>query len=308
MAKRITVVHFNDRRNGGNLALNSLFQNVASELKLEKFSITLKSDITSLMYIIFTKDILIWSNPLITILLFWKRKSIIFVQSQDEHLFNKADFGTLQTFGYRFLLKIAQRRSNSKLIFNSAFSMSKYRYPLLSIGIYPTVDALYHRKQKRRVPEKLQKKSRQCVWIGTHHSRKGFADLVDIATSNPSYHFVCIFSSQLPNQRKLPHNIQLMNDIPHLDVLEIISDSLITISTSKFESLNLPIYEGLIHQNIVLAKSSEYIFINGLDEYINLYENSKSVDLQKLLIKKHFETSDPTSRITKLLQKIDKFV
>ena len=88
------------------------------------------------------------------------------------------------------------------------------------------------------------------------HKRKGFEELITIANQNLDYAFKCIVSGKSIYNQELPENVSLLSNISHNDVLNIISESRLSVVTSDFESLSLPIYEGyylkiLLWQNLV---------------------------------------------------------
>lgn len=301
MAQKLIIVHWNDRKNGGNHLLREFADEFSKQLALSKHEIILAKNMYAILYILFTRNLLIWSNPLITILLFWKKNSIIFIQSNDEELFSSLDFGNIKTFIYRYLIRYALKYHRSKIVFNSDYTKKKY-YNLKSIlGVYPSIDSLYWKLKNRSNLKDVKKKDRSCVWIGTHHTRKGFSDLLTIAHHHEHYNFTCIFSSQVPKIRNLPLNVEIVQNIEHSAVLKIISECEISISTSRFESLNLPIYEGLLTGNIILAKSSDYIYSNGLSDYVNTYEHASYVDLASLEHKKKFKVNNPRHPIMQLV-------
>jgi hypothetical protein len=99
----------------------------------------------------------------------------------------------------------------------------------------------------------------------------------------------------------LPLNVEIVQNIEHSAVLKIVSECEISISTSQFESLNLPVYEGLLNGNIILAKSSDYIYSNGLADYVNTYENANYIDLAALEHKKPFKVNNPREIIKQLV-------
>ena len=63
--------------------------------------------------------------------------------------------------------------------------------------------------------------------------------------------------------QELPENVSLLSNISHNDVLNIYLRKYKTsVVTSDFESLSLPIYEGLLFKKDCFGKSSEYIYSN----------------------------------------------
>lgn len=301
MTQKLIIVHWNQRKNGGNLLLKKFADEFSEQLGLSRKEIILEKDMYAILYVLSTRNLLIWSNPLITILLFWKKNSIIFIQSNDEELFSSLDFGNIKTFIYKYLIRFALKYHKSNIVFNSDYTKRTYNNLKSILGVYPSIDSLYWKSKNGSISKDVKKRDRSCVWIGTRHTRKGFSDLLTIAHHHKKYNFICIFSGQVPKIKNLPLNVEIFQNIEHSAVLRIISECEISISTSQFESLNLPIYEGLLGGNIILAKSSDYIYSNGLSDYVNTYENANYVDLAALEHKKQFKLSNPRELISQLV-------
>ena len=243
-----------------------------------------------------TSKILIFSNPLLLFLFFMNRKSIHFIQSIDENLFSSLDYNPYAVAVYKYLIKFLMKYGRNYQIYNTKYVANYYKKPDRALGIFSTVDNLYYDISLQISENKSQDKKKQCVWIGTMHKRKGFEELITIANQNLDYVFKCIVSGKSIYNQELPENVSLLSNISHNDVLNIISESRLSVVTSDFESLSLPIYEGLLFKNIVLAKSSEYIYSNVVAEFIHVYSNPTDINLNFLHEKKEFIFKNPQEK------------
>ena len=67
--------------------------------------------------------------------------------------------------------------------------------------------------------------------------------------------------------------------------------------SSSFESLCLPLLEGLLYDNQVVVKKSRYVFTNGFHEYVHVTDDVGRVRLDNLTPKQSFTFEDPDDRM-----------
>ena len=76
-----------------------------------------------------------------------------------------------------------------------------------------------------------------------------------------------------------------------------IAESEFSIITSSFESLCLPLLEGLLYDNQVVVKKSRYVFANCFHEYVHVADDVGRVYLDNLTPKQSFTFEDPDDRM-----------
>ena len=290
---RIYVIHFNSRKNGGNLVLHRFASDLSLGLNYALVELSFSTNPYSVLYLILSKELIVFSNPILLLFFFFKKRAIHFIQSIDEDLFAAKDFGFLKARIFRNLFLYALKKSRTSKLFNSRFTETHYKRFNRSLGVYKTEHNLYFAAAQEFKNKRFLKSANQCVWIGTLHYRKGFMDLLAIAQTHPDFLFKCIMSGRVKEFDNIPQNVEIFNNLEHTETMKIIESSAISIITSSFESLHLPIYEGLLFKNKVIAKESAYLSINGVDSYITTYASSSEVQLDKLTNKEKFKFEDP---------------
>ena len=90
----------------------------------------------------------------------------------------------------------------------------------------------------------------------------------------------------------------------HSELKMLVSQSRFSIVTSIFESLCLPVYEGLLFKNTILAANASYVEKNGLKNYINTFVNASDVDLRYLSILDYYKFKNPSPMNICLFKKI----
>lgn len=304
-SRSVYLLHFNIRRNGGNLVLSRFANDLANGLDLPLTELSLRLNLFKIMSVLFSRDIVVFSNPILLLLFFMKKSSVHFIQSIDEELFSPEDFGLVKAGTFKVLVLFCMRFSRSIRVFNSKFTQQHYRSLKRTAGLYETEHNLYYAAFKSMQLEgSVEKQPNQCVWIGTKHSRKGFSDVVAMAQSAPEFSFKCIFSGQYPNTTDLPANMHIYCNLAHDAVVQVIKDSAISVVTSSFESLSLPVYEGLLFGNKVIAKSSRYLEANTVEPYVSTYSDPRKVTLGSLEVKQKFEFHDPAQSNATLIRAI----
>jgi hypothetical protein len=253
----------------------------------------MKNKLMVFKYIFSQRHVLLFSNPILLILLWYKRRAVYFVQSIEAKLFSREDFNGFLVFFYNALISIALKISRNIKIYNSPFTEQNYLHLKRNFGCYDLPNALYFKKYQAKTTVSLEKNKFQCIWIGTYHKRKGFAELVELARNNKNYSFICIFSGQLPESRSFPKNIRIHSNLEPEIVHKYISESEFSIITSSFESLCLPLLEGLLYDNQVVVKKSKYVFANCFHEYVHVADDVGRVCLANLTLKPSFTFEDP---------------
>ena len=286
--KKFLVLHLNRRNNGGNAALSNFSSNLAKYYKTAVSEAYFFEKLSDIWKVCHKQNVVIYSNPIIGVFLFWKKNSIQFIQSIDEDLFSEDDFPYFAVKVYRLLVANSQKFNNSIKVFNSKFTLYHYRKLRRVVGVYDVVNNLLPRMNYRSA-----KLNSSAVWIGTNHRRKGFKELVKFARLNPKIKFNAIFSGP-SNVAKLNEesNIKIFTDLQREEVYDILKVSNFLIVTSSFESLCLPIYEGIMFNNFVIAKKSKYIFTNGMEAHVNIFEKPFFIN-PKTLKKSTFKFEDP---------------
>jgi len=302
--EKLTIVHFNRRSNGGNLVLEDFSSKLALQIGYGTEEIFLSEGFLNILTAIFSKKIIIFSNPILLIFFCLKKNSIYFMQSIEEKLFSKYDFNALLVFCYQISIKVLLRISKNIKIFNSEYTQHYYKGLKRCVGCYCVVDNLYYKESVENKKNSITKNEKQCIWIGTKHKRKGFSDLIKIARDNPKYKFISVFSGEYPEVLDLPENIDLRKNISHTEVKNLVSSSRYSIITSTFESLCLPIYEGLLFGNIILATPADFIKKNGLLNHITVLDSKSNVDLSLVLPNTEYEFKNPEFLNEALIRKI----
>lgn len=293
--KRLYVVHFNLRKNGGNLVLSRFSSDLAALLNYNIVEVSLRANFVTVLTLIFSRELVIFSNPILLLFFFLKKRAVHFVQSVDENLFSAEDFGYVKATIFRRLFLISLYFSRTSRVFNSKLTEMHYKRFKRGLGVYKAEHNLYFKDAQKLENKILSKNPNQCVWIGTLHHRKGFDDVLVIAQNSPNFLFKCIVSGGIAEFDYLPQNVEIFYNLDHIEVMKIIEISKISIITSSFESLSLPIYEGLLYQNKVLAKVSKYLSINGIENYVTTYSSPSEVQLENLKNREKFAFKDPTS-------------
>jgi len=296
--EKLILIHLTERNNGGNLALKN-FANAYAKHNgciIEELPL-MKNKLIIFRYIFSQRHVLLFSNPILLILLWYKRRTIYFVQSIETKLFSRDDFNSLVVFFYKALISVALKLSRNVKIYNSPFTEENYLHLSRNFGCYDLPNALYFEKYQAKATVPLEKKKFQCIWIGTYHKRKGFAELVELACNNKDYSFICIFSGQLPESSSIPENITIYSNLAPGIVHKYISESEFSIITSSFESLCLPLLEGLLYDNQVVVKKSRYVFTNCFHEYVHVADDVGRVYLDNLTPKQSFTFEDPDDRM-----------
>lgn len=293
--KEFLVLHLNKRNNGGNAALSNFSSNFAKYSKTAISEAYIFEKLSDIWKVFNKQYVIIYSNPIIGVFLFWKRSSIQFIQSIDEDLFSEDDFPYFAVKVYRFLVATSQKFNNSIKVFNSKFTLYHYRRLKKVVGVYDVVNNLLPRMNFHSA-----KLNPSAVWIGTNHRRKGFNELVKFAQLNPKIEFNAIFSGQSNSiKQNQKSNIKIFANLQREEVYDILKDSNFLIVTSSFESLCLPIYEGIMFENFVIAKESKYIFANGMEDHVNIFKKPFKIS-PKNLKKSTFKFKDPTNVNLKL--------
>ena len=301
--EKLIIVHFNRRNNGGNLALNDLADNFCEYMGYRRSEVFFSESPVATIKAIFIKDLIVFSNPLLLILFCLKKRSVYFVQSIEEKLFDKEDFNPFAVFFYAKIIKFCLNISRNIKVFNSSYTFGHYNNLSRAIGWYSVVDNLYYKSYETSKKIGTIKNENQCIWIGTKHKRKKFDDLLKIAVNNPQYSFICVFSGDAPIF-DLPDNVAIKNNMSHSDVKLLVSESRFSIVTSTFESLCLPVYEGLLFQNTVLAAEASYIEKNGLKKHIKTFVDASDVDLRYVKRSEHYEFKNPLPMNSIIFQKV----
>ena len=304
MNKKLVIIHFNRRKNGGNLALKDFADNFCEHTGYRCCELFFFENPLLIIRPLFSKDLIFFSNPLLLIFLCLKKRSVYFVQSIEEKLFGKEDFNPILVFFYSRIIMFCLNISRNIKVFNSNYTFAYYSKLRHSLGCYSVVDNLYYKDFEINKTNKTFKNNNQCIWIGTKHKRKKFDDLLKIAINNPEYKFICVFSGELP-VAELPENVLIKQNMMHYEVKMLVSQSRFSIVTSTFESLCLPIYEGLLFKNTILAAEADYIEKNGLKDHINTFVNVRDINLSHLSILDNYKFKNPLPMNTCLFEKIN---
>lgn len=266
---------------------------LATALNYTLVEVSLRANFATVLTLIFSRELVIFSNPILLLFFFLKKRVIHFVQSIDEDLFSAEDFGNVKANIFRGLFLFSLYFSRTGRVFNSRLTEMHYKRFKRGLGVYTTEHSLYFKEAQNLKNKNLVKTPNQCVWIGTLHHRKGFKDLLTIARNSPNFLFKCIISGGVAEFNDLPRNVEIFKNLEHKEAMKIIESSSISIITSSFESLSLPIYEGLLFQNKVVAKESKYLSINGVDNCVTTYSSPSEVQLKSLMNKEKFVFKDP---------------
>lgn len=302
--EKLILIHLTERNNGGNLALKNLANAFSKHIghSIEELPL-MKNKLKIFKYIFSQRHILLFSNPILLIFFWYKRRAVYFVQSIETKLFSPEDFNSWVVFFYKALIAVALKLSRNAKIYNSPFTEENYLHLNRSFGCYDLPNALYFKKyQAKTLP--LEKNKLQCIWIGTYHKRKGFAELIELACNNKDYSFICIFSGQLPELRSVPENVRMYSNLAPGIVHKHISESEFSIITSSFESLCLPLLEGLLYDNQVVVKKSRYVFSNFFHEYVHVSDDVGRVCLDTLTPKRRYTFEDPDVRMQAFFERL----
>jgi len=292
--EKLILIHLTERNNGGNLALKNFAKAFAKHngCLIEELSL-IENKLRIFSCFFSQRHVLLFSNPILLILFWYKSRAIYFVQSIETKLFSHEDFNSFLVFFYKALISIALKISRTIKIYNSPFTEQNYSHLERNFGCYDLPNALYFKKYQAKAALSLEKNKFQCIWIGTYHKRKGFAELVELAANNKDYSFICIFSGQLPELNIVPENIKFYSNLEPEIVHKRIAESEFSIITSSFESLCLPLLEGLLYDNQVVVKKSKYVFANSFHEYVHVSDDVGRVCLASLTPKQPFTFDDP---------------
>ena len=301
--KKLVIVHLNRRNNGGNLALKDFADNFCEHMGYRRSELFFFENPLAIIKPFFSKDLIFFSNPLLLIFFCLKKRSVYFVQSIEEKLFGKEDFNPVVVFFYTKIIMFCLNISRNIKVFNSSYTHAHYSKLRRTLGCYSVVDNLYHKSFEINKKNKTFKNENQCIWIGTKHKRKKFDDLLKIAVNNAEYKFICVFSGESPIV-DLPDNVIIKQNMKHSELKMLVSQSRFSIVTSIFESLCLPVYEGLLFKNTILAANASYVEKNGLKNYINTFVNASDVDLRYLSILDYYKFKNPSPMNICLFKKI----
>jgi hypothetical protein len=301
--KKLVIVHFNRRNNGGNLALKDFADNFCEYMGYRRSEVFFSENPVATIKAIFLKDLIVFSNPILLIFFCFKKRSVYFMQSIEEKLFDKEDFNPFVVFFYAKIIMFCLNISRNIKVFNSSYTCAHYSKLGRTLGWYSVVDNLYHKSFEINKKNKTLKNDNQCIWIGTKHKRKKFDDLLKIAVNNSQYSFICVFSGEPPIV-DLPDNVIIKKNMKHSEVKMLVSQSRFSIVTSIFESLCLPVYEGLLFENTILAAQASYIEKNGLKNHINTFVDASDVDLRYVKRSDYYEFKNPLPMNSSIFKKV----
>ena len=154
--EKLILIHLTERNNGGNLALKN-FANAYAKHNgciIEELPL-MKNKLIIFRYIFSQRHVLLFSNPILLILLWYKRRTIYFVQSIETKLFSRDDFNSLVVFFYKALISVALKLSRNVKIYNSPFTEQNYSH-LSAILDVTTCRTLFTSKSIRL--------KQQCLW------------------------------------------------------------------------------------------------------------------------------------------------